>query len=392
MAYRPPLPIAAATVAARRRRGLLLLACAAAVALAGCQEETIQHYTVFSDDALAEPVAPQRVVVAYVYQGGDLWVFKLLGPKDAVEKHLEEFKKFLGSVSFSVFPQAGVWGLPRNWVGDDPVWSELPAGWKQVESKEPMRYATLQVGSEDPPLECVVSTVPARPDETGKFDRLRFSAMNVSRWRGQVGLRSVDPHQLIDLIKEVSIGPERIPASLVDMVGPGKVARGGDTPPMMGMGQRRDPHAGMPQQAKLDRILAVWVEKGEYVFVFYMGGPAELIESQKDAFDAFLQSVKFTGGQTLTFRDPPANWKPTQGKIKEVVYAFNISEGGRTGRVTVSAYPPGWDAAANVKRWRGIVGLPPETPDQTARSVRPYPVGGVEGQSIDLNRAGGAAP
>ena len=95
--------------------------------------------------------------------------------------------------------------------------------------------------------------------------------MNVNRWRDQLGLPELDEAQLMDALKKVKVGSAD--GLAVDFTGPGK-------PP--GKGQRR--------------ILGVVVSRQGLTWFIKMDGPADLVGDQKAAFDKFLGSVKFDGG------------------------------------------------------------------------------------------------
>lgn len=94
-------------------------------------------------------------------------------------------------------------------------------------------------------------------------------AMNVNRWRGQVGLPEASPEDLKRDVQEFTVGGIRSP--YVDLVGPKTANRG-------------------------TRMLAAAVSQGESTWYFKILGPADLIGRQKPAFEAFMSSVRFQGG------------------------------------------------------------------------------------------------
>ncbi len=79
------------------------------------------------------------MVVGLFELASGTWFFKIVGPLDKVKQTESAWKSFLGSVKFE---------------DGKPVW-ELPAGWKAAKER-PMRFATLQIGEFDPPLENVL--------------------------------------------------------------------------------------------------------------------------------------------------------------------------------------------------------------------------------------------
>jgi hypothetical protein len=95
---------------------------------------------------------------------------------------------------------------------------------------------------------------------------------NVNRWRTmQLGLPALDADQLKDASKKVKLG--NADGLAVDFTGPGN-------PP--GKGPRR--------------ILGAVVSRPGTTWFIKMDGPADLVGEQKAAFDKFLGSVKFDGG------------------------------------------------------------------------------------------------
>ena len=117
-----------------------------------------------------------RMVVGLYELETGTWFFKIVGPLDYVEQTESAWKSFLGSVKFE---------------DGKPVW-KLPDGWKSA-GERPMRFATLQIGEFDPPLEVAVSSLSANQDRL----------LNVNRWRGQLGLREINANQLDDNLKKL---------------------------------------------------------------------------------------------------------------------------------------------------------------------------------------------
>jgi hypothetical protein len=111
------------------------------------------------------------VIVPLVPQG---WFFKLTGPTDKVAARLDEFTTFLKSVSFA---------------DGKPAW-KLPEGWQERPGSQ-IRYATLVLPGEEPPLEVSVTALP----NSGTDDE-NYVLVNVNRWRGQLRLAPIDRQQL----------------------------------------------------------------------------------------------------------------------------------------------------------------------------------------------------
>jgi hypothetical protein len=95
---------------------------------------------------------------------------------------------------------------------------------------------------------------------------------NVNRWRtAQLGLPPLQEDQLKDAMKAVKLGNAE--GQAVDFTGPGN---------QPGKGERR--------------ILAAIVSRPGATWYIKMDGPADLVGGQKAAFDKFLGSVTFDGG------------------------------------------------------------------------------------------------
>jgi hypothetical protein len=88
--------------------------------------------------------------------------------------------------------------------------------------------------------------------------------MNVNRWRGQVGLPPLDEAQLRDAARTVTVAGGS--ADYVDFTGRG------------------------------ERVLGVVLPREGETWFVKMQGPADLVGEQKAAFDKFVGSVKFDGG------------------------------------------------------------------------------------------------
>ena len=142
--------------------------------------------------------------------------------------------------------------LPLQWT--------LPEGWKQDPQQRPMRIATVFVESNGKRGELIVTRFRA-----GGFGGV---VANINRWRQQVGLPPIND--------ESEAKPETLKvggadAKAYDFTGP--AAEGGNPP-------------------NRNRVVMVETAGGD-VWFFRFFGPADLIEQQRGAFDALLQSVKF---------------------------------------------------------------------------------------------------
>lgn len=139
-------------------------------------------------------------------------------------------------------------------------WS-APGGWVEDPQPRPMRVATLMVGSGAGRAELIVT----------RFRAGGFGSMldNLNRWRQQVGLEPLKDESAVTPEKTTVAGAE---AQVYDFTGP------------------RDQGTA----ARRNRVAMVQTPAGD-VWFFRLTGPADVVEAQRPAFDAFLASVKFAG-------------------------------------------------------------------------------------------------
>lgn len=206
-------------------RPVWLLICGCAL-LAGCGDgEQIRRYRVPEADLeTATDLAPRtsvspreretyaaRMLAAMMPQGDQTWFFKLLGPDEAVAAHETAFRDFLHSIRF---------------VDGKPAWT-LPEGWRERPGAD-MRYATLLVGEDDPPLELSVigfGTVGEYGDD--------YILLNVNRWRhDQLGLERITLAELPDETEQIEI--DGVTATVVSLQGRAVVSDGPSRPPFAG--------------------------------------------------------------------------------------------------------------------------------------------------------------
>jgi hypothetical protein len=278
------------------------------ILLIGCQEEGIETHRVPRVDS---PEPKVRLLGAIIPHENDTWFVKLVGPLDAIAAEKDSFDTFLASLRFKDDAKE-----PLTWT--------LPAGWKTGEGKTG-RYATLHVGkgAGDKPMELTIF-------KFGKEPEARSVTANVNRWRkNDLGLRGVGAAEIPDLVTEKPIGADKVPATLVDMVGPG--GTGGMRPPG---------NVDLP------------------------GIPGEK--------------------PTLKYDTPPG-WEaaPTKGRIIPTEAAFTIREGERSAEVTVTVLAQS-DTVSNINRWRDQVGLRKQTEDEVKKDVKTLTVAGATAVYADL--------
>jgi hypothetical protein len=201
-----------------------------------------------------------------------------------------------------------------------------------------MRYATLLVGDDDPPLELAVSQLPG----------VQSVADNVNRWRGQVQL---SPQSAAEAeASAVEIKTAAGPARWVDLSGkyvPGK-----------GMA----PFAGNAAAAG-------------------QGGAALPADHPP------LPSIPPAAGappsqENLPVRfQTPAGWRPGPATQFSIA-SFVAGEGDE--RVTITVSAASGDLLENVNRWRGQLQMPPIDQATLEGAATPLKVDGRSGISVEL--------
>lgn len=140
-------------------------------------------------------------------------------------------------------------------AGPGLAW-DVPAGWTTGPEK-PMRKATLLLPATDgtPAAELAVTAFPG--DVGGNL-------ANVNRWRGQLSLPPIGQAELGSALQHIDVGSLHI--DVIELVGPG-------TPPAQ-------------------RLLGAIVPYSGATWFFKLSGPDAAIAAQKDAFLAFVRTIR----------------------------------------------------------------------------------------------------
>jgi hypothetical protein len=330
----------------------LALLAAAALALAGCQDEPITRAKVPKEPGLVPLGRGLRVVAAMVKQDDATWFFKLLGPEAAVARHKAEFESFLKTVSFTPKDKEKpiAWRLPEGWrevpgkselrfatfrLGPDEAplevtvvpfageaggelanvnrWRSLDLGLNDIGQDELDRIAErLKVGGApatlvDMPVPLSLSfAVPQSWEPGGNLPPgghappgiVRPNAVYVVRdgkESARVTVLGMTHQKLVPNAdrwsKMVGLGPVARPE---DVKGLAQIAVAGRECDYLDL---TGPAVG---EAQARRILGVLCDRdgedGYVTWVFRMEGPAGLVGTNKEAFEAFVRSVSFSDG------------------------------------------------------------------------------------------------
>lgn len=317
------------------------------VTAVGCRPaDKIESYVVPKEapsTAVRAAAAPSstptdRMLAAVLPEGDRAWFFKVTGPIAEIDAHANKIAEFLASVR----PAAG---KPH------PDWT-LPTGWQEQPGSQ-MRVATLLIPGGTKPLELSVTVLPWAGGTEAMLG-------NVNRWRGQMQLAPTDAAGLAESTRELKVGDATM--TVVDLRGN---MSGGMMPPFAGGATPPSaPSAAAPVTAVSD---------------LPPGHPAVSTPSSAPPSTSVTAPFKF---------ETPSGWqqRPASG-IRKV--EFVIEEGGKSAQATAidfpAASPPMMsDPVANVRRWRGEVGLPPVSDDEIKKSMQPLKIDGIEAMWVDV--------
>lgn len=223
--------------------------------------------------------ATQQTVVAMVSRNGATWFFKLRGDTATVDAAKPAFAEFLQSIRFAaggdVSPSAAVSSTPQpdphaglvmpappadtataGGAGDSPQWN-VPANWVEKEPG-PMIFKRFSVPAA-PNGESVI-TVSFFPGNVGG------TLANVNRWRGQLGLPSIEEGELPTATQELNTAEGK--AILVDFTGASKAGESA-------------------------RLVAAIVPHGENTWFYKLLGPGPAVAGEKESFVNFVKTVHY---------------------------------------------------------------------------------------------------
>jgi len=227
-----------------------------------------------------------RILAAITRHADTAWFFKMTGDDELVAQQKPAFIGFLKSLKFNAAalpelppshpPIGGTMpgvselppshppigggampGVPALVAGPKPNW-QVPAGWQEIAGGQ-FLVAKFAVGGKD---------------NAQAFVNVSMSAgmgggllANVNRWRGQLGLAPLTETDLAAQTRTLALPNGS--ATVVEMSG-------------------TDARSGQPT-----RLLGAIVPHGSDTWFYKLMGPEQLVQGQKDAFDKFVQSVKY---------------------------------------------------------------------------------------------------
>jgi hypothetical protein len=254
---------------------------------------------------------------------------------------------------------------------------KAPEGWTES-APGSVRVASFRIAKDSKQAD--VSVIPLAGAAGGDL-------ANVNRWRGQVGLEPVTEAELKQSAEAVQIAGA--PAELYELSG--KNPGSGDAMRVLGAIQHRDGVA----------------------WFFKVSGDDALVAEQKPAVIEFLKSVKFEApdASALPASHPPldgmsmpsataasapaegrptwqvpSGWTETPGGQFLVAKFLLTGSGSAQAAVNVSASAgDGGGFANNVNRWRGQLGLAPQSESEINSQARTVDASGAKATFVELS-------
>ena len=266
----------------------------------GCNKpEPIVAYKV--PTKLPEQLRPEksRMLASIVPLGQKVWFFKVTGPESAIVEIEPSFRDFVTKIEFT---------------DGKPDLSKLPDGWRRGGEKR-LRFASIDVmtkadTNDSKQLDISISNL-GRPPAPEAWDQ--YVAINVNRWRGQLGAKDSDDKWAGATPIEIAAADGE--SAWFDMLGDPD-ASGSMSPPFANrapFANRTPPAAATPRTATPNRA------------------PDERLKFER-----------------------PEGWR--DGRMSSMRWAaFNVGPEDQDPPTEVTVMPAGGDLRGNVARWIGQV-------------------------------------
>ena len=300
-----------------------------------------------------------RMLAAMVPLNDQVWFFKVTGPESAVELVHDQLRQFVETVSFD---------------GGQPKLEDLPDGWRKSGQQTQFRFASINVDTPEKQLDISVSKLGRQPD----WDAM--VALNVNRWRGQLGLAKSDAKWADAESIDVAAADDK--AVWLDIVGDQSSA---GAPMMSGPAMSGPamggPAMGGPAMGGPAAVNRVPPRSG--------GSPPSTLPPMPPpigsaAAGASSEIPPMEPDPRLKF-ERPEGWR--DGRMNSMrMAAFNVGPEDRLAEITV--IPAGGDLRGNVARWLGQVRggpAPEEVVDAAMKAAEDINVDGREGKRFFLS-------
>jgi hypothetical protein len=214
-----------------------------------------------------------RILGVIQHRTDAVWFFKMTGDADLAEHQKPAFVAFLQSVKFTTVPTQTELPPSHPPIGNmdmgaptapAPISSEgkpnwqPPASWQEVSGGQFLvaKFTITGAGGTSAAV-----NVSSSPGQGGGL------IGNINRWRGQLGLGQLSDDDVNKLVTAIEVQGGK--ASLVDLSG-------------------TDARTGQPT-----RLVGVIVPQSGQTWFYKLMGDAKVVESQKEVFTKFVQTVKY---------------------------------------------------------------------------------------------------
>jgi hypothetical protein len=286
----------------------------------GCQPASeVTTYDIPTNPPPEFAAEKTRMLAAMVPQGNQVWFFKVTGPLTAVDVVAPQFNRFIEKIQFK---------------DGQPELNDLPTNWKLTSTKRAMRFASIDIETPQKQLDLSVSSLSRQDD----YDAM--VAMNVNRWRGQLGLQSSEekwaastaiqvpsadgPSVSVDLVGDQSESNSMTPPFAA--AGGGGIGGGGIGGGGIGQGGLDGGGIGSPPTSQ---PMVASAEEGE------------LVNSAK----------KSNTDDRLQYKTPDGWRAAPAGGMR--LASFDV--GPEDAKAVLTVIPAGGDLRGNVQRWIGQV-------------------------------------
>lgn len=209
-----------------------------------------------------------QTLAAILEKDGTTWFFKMRGDKEIVSQNKPAFVDFLKSVHFDSAPHAAeasvaekpvstnVKKIPDESSSGEPQW-DAPSSW-QEKPASPMVLKSFSAGDAEHEAKISITMFPG--DVGGPL-------ANVNRWRQQLSLEPITTAELSKATTSIDVLGGK--ATLIELSG-------------------TDGKTGKPA-----RMIAAMVPRKDRTWFYKMMGDPDTVSAQKDAFEKFVQTVRY---------------------------------------------------------------------------------------------------
>jgi len=215
---------------------------------------------------------PTRILGVIQHREGTAWFFKMTGDDQLVAQQKLAFIELLKSFQFTSAEASArlppshppIGEMPAVPAGSvissegKPSW-QPPSGWKEIPGGQ-FLVAKFMIGGGESGATAAVNVSTSTGDGGGL-------AANVNRWRKQLGLNEISSDELAGTAKTIETSTGK--ATIVEING-------------------TDARSGQPAA-----VVGAMVTQSGQTWFYKLMGDAKMVESQKDSFTKFVQSVKY---------------------------------------------------------------------------------------------------